>query len=128
MVMSINSKTFYEKLENLGIDDLTKEQIKELKKLANEISDTAREVVDDYDKNPGENSGSLIEIHEDSPYMEEKFPGKLWENMKKVGNQYVFSPKNKPKIDSNGVIIDNDTHSQSLSSPTLITDSGSKDA
>ena len=106
MVMSKNSKTFYEKLENLGIDDLTKEQIKELKKLANEISDTAREVVDDYDKNPGENSGSLIEIHEDSPYMEEKFPGKLWENMKKVGDQYVFSPKNKPKLDSNGLIIE----------------------
>ena len=116
--------------ENL---DLTKEQLDELKKLANDITDTAKSVVEDYEKNPSQDSGSLIEIHEDSPYMEEKFPGKLWENMKKIGNQYVFSPKNKPKVDSKGIIIeesshrkmfknelnkliDNETHSQSLSS------------
>ena len=122
------SKNFYKKLEKLGIHDLTKEQIEELKKLSDEITDTAKEVLDDYEKNPTEDTGSVIQIHEESPYMEEKFKGKLWENMKKVGNQYVFSPKNAPKIDSNGVIIDNDTHSQSLSSPTLTTKSGSKDA
>ena len=122
------SENFYEKLEKLGIHDLTKEQITELKKLADEITDSAKEVLDDYEKNPNTETGSIIQIHEESPYMEERFPGKLWEKMTKVGNQYVFSPKNKPKIDSNGVIIDNDTHSQSLSSPTLITDSGSKDA
>ena len=61
--------------ENL---DLTKEQLDELKKLANDITDTAKSVVDDYEKNPSQDSGSLIVIHEDSPYMEEKFPGKLW--------------------------------------------------
>ena len=102
-------------------------QLDELKKLANDITDTAKSVVDDYEKNPSQDSGSLIEIHEDSPYMEEKFPGKLWENMKKIGNQYIFSPKNKPKLDSNGYVIDNETHSQSLSSPTLTT-SGSENA
>ena len=73
--------------ENL---DLTKEQLDELKKLANDITDTAKSVVDDYEKNPSQDSGSLIEIHEDSTYMEEKFPGKLWENMKKIEKQYIF--------------------------------------
>ena len=115
--------------ENL---DLTKEQLDELKKLANDITDTAKSVVEDYEKNPSQDSGSLIEIHEDSPYMEEKFPGKLWENMKKIGNQYIFSPKNKPKLDSNGYVIDNETHSQSLSSSELklpkIKNKGDKDA
>ena len=38
------SKNFYKKLEKLGIHDLTKEQIEELKKLSDEITDTAKEV------------------------------------------------------------------------------------
>tara|TARA_Y100000593_G_scaffold53909_1_gene100891 strand:- start:6225 stop:6632 length:408 start_codon:yes stop_codon:yes gene_type:complete len=122
--MSKNSKDFYEKLQDLGIDDLTNDQISELKKLAEDITDTAKSVVDDYEKNPSDESGSLYNIHQDSPYMEEKFPGKMWESMKKVGNQYIFSPKNAPKVDSRGLIIenkliDNETHSQSLSSTEL---------
>ena len=108
------SKNFYEKLEKLGIHDLTKKQIEELKKLADEITDSAIEVLDDYEKNPTKETGSIIQIHEESPYMEEKFQGKLWKNMKKVGNQYIFSPKNQPEVDSRGVI--------------KLKDSGSKDA
>ena len=48
---------------------LTKEQEKELKNLIDEIVDTAEEVIDDYEKNPSEMSGSITHVHESSPYL-----------------------------------------------------------
>ena len=48
---------------------MNKEQKEELKRLISEITQEAKNVVDDYTKNPSEMSGSLIEIHENSPYV-----------------------------------------------------------
>ena len=49
-------------------DDLTKEQRKELEKLQNEIIDEAKKVVENYVDNPSDISGSIVNIHENSPF------------------------------------------------------------
>ena len=65
-------------------DDLTKEQKEELEKLQKEILDEAKKVVDDYVDNPSEISGSVINIHENSPFLDEDengeptFSGSRW--------------------------------------------------
>ena len=51
-------------------DDLTKEQREELEKLKNEILDEAKKVVEDYVDNPSEISGSTINIHQNSPFLD----------------------------------------------------------
>ena len=55
---------------------LSKKQRKELRKLADEILEQAKLVVEDYAKNPseisGSMSGSLIQIHQDSPFLDEE--------------------------------------------------------
>ena len=55
-----------------GFDKLTKKEQQELEKLIKEITDEAKQVVDDYTKNPSEISGSIIQIHEDSPLLKEE--------------------------------------------------------
>tara|TARA_R100000084_G_C4649165_1_gene148635 strand:+ start:1586 stop:1831 length:246 start_codon:yes stop_codon:yes gene_type:complete len=50
-------------------DKLTKEEQEELDKLIKEITEEAKLVVEDYAKNPSEVSGSVIQIHEDSPLL-----------------------------------------------------------
>ena len=68
-------------------DDLTKEQKKELEKLQKEILDEAKKVVDDYVDNPSEISGSTINIHENSPFLDEgdngepAFSGSRWKHV-----------------------------------------------
>ena len=65
-------------------DDLTKEEREELEKLKNEILDEAKKVVEDYVDNPSEISGSVINIHENSPFLDEDengeptFSGSRW--------------------------------------------------
>ena len=54
--------------------ELTKEQQEELKRLADEIMNLATSVVDDYEMNPSEMSGSVIEVHMDSPILEDEEP------------------------------------------------------
>ena len=51
-------------------DELTKEQRKELEKLQNEIIDEAKKVVDNYVDNPSDISGSVVNIHENSPFLD----------------------------------------------------------
>ena len=51
---------------------LTKKQREELQKALDEIMREAKNVVKDYTNNPSEISGSIIQIHEDSPYLSEK--------------------------------------------------------
>ena len=51
-------------------DDLTKEQKEELEKLQKEITDEAKKVVDDYVDNPSDISGSVVNIHQNSPYLD----------------------------------------------------------
>ena len=54
--------------------ELTKEQKEELKRLADEIMNLATSVVDDYEMNPSEMSGSVTQIHIDSPILEDAEP------------------------------------------------------
>ena len=50
--------------------ELTKEQIKELQKIVTEIEAEAIQMVIDYENTPSNlDSGSVIEIHEDSPLL-----------------------------------------------------------
>ena len=48
--------------------EFTEKQIAQLKK---EIMDEAKKVVKDYADNPSEMSGSLIRIHQDSPFLDD---------------------------------------------------------
>ena len=56
------------------MSELTKEQKEELKRLADEIMNLATSVVDDYEMNPSEMSGSVTQIHIDSPILEDEEP------------------------------------------------------
>ena len=51
-------------------DELTKEQQEELEKLQKEIVDEAKKVVNDYVDNPTDISGSVVNIHQNSPYLD----------------------------------------------------------
>ena len=53
------------------MSELTKEQQKLLKRLADEIMNLAISVVDDYEMNPSEMSGSITEVHIDSPILKD---------------------------------------------------------
>ena len=68
-------------------DDLTKEQKEELEKLQKEIIEEAKKVVEDYVDNPSEISGSAINIHQNSPFLdsyennEPLFSGSRWKHI-----------------------------------------------
>ena len=49
---------------------MTKEQKEELEKLQKEIVDEAKKVVEDYVDNPTDISGSTVNIHHNSPYLD----------------------------------------------------------
>ena len=57
---------------------------KELEKLKKEILDEAKKVVDNYVKNPSDISGSVVNIHQNSPFLdtdendEPVFSGSRW--------------------------------------------------
>ena len=53
-------------------DKLTKKQKGKLQKLIDEIMKLSSEVVEDYKKNPSELSGSITQVHEDSPFLATK--------------------------------------------------------
>ena len=66
-------------------DELTKEQQEELEKLQKEIVDEAKKVVNDYVDNPTDISGSVVSIHQNSPYLDTEldsdeplFSGSRW--------------------------------------------------
>ena len=52
--------------------DLTKEQQKELEILAAEIEAEAIQMKLDYEKNPTEESGSVVVIHQESEFLDEE--------------------------------------------------------
>ena len=72
-------------------DDLTKEQREELEKLQNEIIDEAKKVVEEYADNPSDISGSVVNIHQNSPFLESDenneptFSGSRWKHVIKRG-------------------------------------------
>ena len=57
---------------------------KELERLKKEILDEAKKVVDNYVENPSDISGSVVNIHQNSPYLdsdedgEPQFSGSRW--------------------------------------------------
>ena len=65
-------------------DKLTKEQREELEKLQKEIVDEAKKVVDNYVENPSDISGSVVNIHQNSPFLDDdgegepQFSGSRW--------------------------------------------------
>ena len=68
-------------------DDLTKEQKEELEKLQKEIIDEAKKVVEYYVDNPSDISGSVVNIHQNSPFLDEdkdgepSFSGSRWKHV-----------------------------------------------
>ena len=72
-------------------DDLTKEQREELEKLQKQIIEEAKKVVEDYVDNPSEISGSTINIHQNSPFLdtdknnEPLFSGSRWTKIIRKG-------------------------------------------
>jgi hypothetical protein len=73
-------------------DDLTKEQREELEKLQKEIIDEAKKVVEDYVDNPTDISGSVVNIHHNSPFLDTEkendeplFSGSRWTKVIKRG-------------------------------------------
>ena len=70
--------------------NLTKEQKKELQSLADDIIFEAKEVRLDYKNNPSELSGSVIQVHENSPALDTKkdndeplYSGSRWRHVLK---------------------------------------------
>ena len=48
---------------------MNKKQKKELEKLISEVTNEAKNVVKDYEDNPSEMSGSVTQVHQNSPYL-----------------------------------------------------------
>ena len=67
-------KKILKKIEELEEDMslLNEEQKKELQKLADEVLREAKLVVDDFNNNPSEESGSIIQVHQDSPLLDDE--------------------------------------------------------
>ena len=68
-------------------EDLTKEEKEELEQLKKEIMDEAKKVVDNYVDNPSDISGSVVNIHQNSPFLdtdendEPAFSGSRWKHV-----------------------------------------------
>jgi len=77
---------------------LTKKQKEELQKLADEIMNLSTEVVEDYKLTPSEISGSVVEINENSPFLDEEFRGEGWRKVIRGSVEEAISMiKNKDK-------------------------------
>ena len=68
--------------------EFNKKQLEQLKK---EIMDEAKKVVNNYVDNPSDISGSVVSIHENSPFLDENeegepaFSGSRWKHVIKRG-------------------------------------------
>ena len=64
------SKKFEENYDKIfGKTDINEEHKEELNKIMMEITEEAKNVVEDYIENPSELSGSVTQVHESSPYI-----------------------------------------------------------
>jgi hypothetical protein len=80
---------------------LTKKQKEELQKLTEELMNLSTEVVEDYELNPSEISGSVVEINENSPFLDNEFKGDGWKKVIRGSVKDAISMiKNKDKNDS----------------------------
>jgi hypothetical protein len=74
---------------------MNKEDKKELQKLLDEITEEAKNIVEDYSKNPSEISGSTVQVNENSPYLDDTFKGKSWKKVIKGGVDEALSEISK---------------------------------
>ena len=82
-------------------DELTKKQKEVLQRLTDELMNLSTEVVEDYELNPSEISGSVIEINEKSPFLDGEFKGGGWKRVIRGSVEEAISMiKNKDKDDS----------------------------
>ena len=51
--------------------ELTEKQKEEIQKLAEEVQKEAELVIKDYEDNPSDISGSMVQIHQDSPFLKD---------------------------------------------------------
>ena len=59
------------------------------------------EVVEDYEINPSEISGSIIEINQNSPFLDKEFKGNKWKKVIRGSVEEAISMiKNKDKNDT----------------------------
>ena len=72
-------------------DELTKKQKEELQRLTDEMMNLSTEVIDNYEEIPSELSGSVIQINENSPFLDTVFDGNKW---KKVIKNIPEVPEN----------------------------------
>ena len=72
-------------------DKLTKKQKEELQRLTDEIMNLSIEVVKDYEEMSSELSGSIVQINENSPFLDTVFDGNKW---KKVIKNIPEVPEN----------------------------------
>ena len=76
-------------------DGLTEAQKNELAKLSKKITKTAKNVVKDYKNTPSEVSGSVIQINQDSPFLDEDLTQSQWD--KTINNLPIRQGKKFPK-------------------------------
>ena len=57
----------------------------ELSSIVDEMTELAKKVKKDFKDNPTEDSGSIIQVHEESPYLDENLPDKGWNRVLKPG-------------------------------------------
>ena len=83
------------------IELLSEDQEKQLQKMVNDMLDVAANVVSDYKdldfSELQQLSGSITQIHEDSPFMDGIFKGDSW---KRVIKNLDGRPKTEPKDDA----------------------------
>ena len=80
---------------------LTKKQKEELQKLTDELMNLSTEVVEDYELNPSEISGSIIEINQNSPFLDKEFKGDGWKKVIRGSVEEAISMiKDKDKNDT----------------------------
>ena len=65
-------------LENINLSDKEKNELENAWK---EIMEDAKKVVEDYAKIPSEISGSVVRIHEDSPFVDESLTKNQWKKV-----------------------------------------------
>ena len=80
---------------------LTKEQKQELQKSLDEIMKEAKEVVEDYTRNPSEISGSAVQVNQNSPFLDEELKGNGWKRVIRGGVEDALQilSKTKKKLD-----------------------------
>ena len=76
---------------------ITKEEKKELQKIMDEINKEAKNLVEDYANNPSKDSGSIFQVNEDSPYLDENIKDNGWKKIIKGGISDAISHIKKTK-------------------------------